>query len=58
MNVQLDLDERDVDLISKLIAEHHFKSRSAVARYAIGLLRTEIDDNGHVFMESDDHSET
>lgn len=29
-----------------------------MARYAIGLLRTEIDDNGYVFMESDNHSDT
>lgn len=39
MNIELDLDERDVDLIGTLIAEHHFKSKSAVAQYAIGLLR-------------------
>ena len=58
MNVQLDLDERDVDLIDQLIAAHHFKSRSAVARYAIGLIRSEINANGYVFMKSDDDSDT
>jgi len=58
VNIELDLDERDVDLIGTLIAEHHFTSKSAVARYAIGLLRTEINDNGYAFMKSDDHSDT
>ena len=37
VNVELDLDEGDVDLIDQLLAQHHFKSRSAVVRYAIGL---------------------
>ncbi len=58
MNVQLDLDDRDVDLIDQLITDHHFTSRSAVTRYAIGLIRSEINANGYVFTKSDDDSDT
>ena len=58
VNVQLDLDERDLDLMAELLAEHHFESRSAVVRSAIGLLRAEIDNNGSVFIQSGDHSRT